>query len=141
MVDEISFGIIPLKKVEKEWHVLLINHKKGSFWAFPKGHSEKGETPRQAAERELFEETGLFVKKLLAEQTLSESYHFTRGKQLIHKTVVYFLAEVEGHVHLQVEEIYDSQWVKLSDAESHVTFPQAKAVIKQAVSLVPVLTV
>src|SRR5262245_48778919 len=114
MKHEKSFGVIPLKKHKGEWKVLLINHKKGSFWAFPKGHAEPGETPEQSAARELFEETGLKIVRKLTEKTLSETYHFRREAWLIKKTVLYFVAEVKGKIVLQPGEVYDCRWVKLS---------------------------
>lgn len=131
MRHERSFGIIPLKKIEGEWHVLLINHQKGGFWAFPKGHSEADETPIEAATRELSEETGLSISQLLFGQTLTESYHFTRDKQVIAKTVIYFIAEVTGQVQLQEEEVYDSKWVKLTEAEHYITFPESRSICRQ----------
>lgn len=133
--SETSYGIIPLKKFKEEWHVLLINHKKGGFWAFPKGHGEKDESPLRAAERELLEETGLAIHKILSEHSLQEAYDFYRGSKHIHKTVYYYLAEVDGTVKLQAEEVYDSKWVKLSEADRHITFSQAKELARQALQL------
>lgn len=135
-----SFGVIPLKKRKGGWYVLLIRHSNGKFWAFPKGHSEKGETPLQAASRELQEETGLTVLSVLFEQTLHETYRFTQGKHLIEKTVIYFVAEVKGRVHLQVSEVEASQWVKLAEAENVITFPESKFICRQVISLLQKLT-
>jgi len=42
--------------------VLLVLHKKLSIWLAPGGHLEPGELPHQAAEREVFEETGVHVR-------------------------------------------------------------------------------
>ena len=59
--------------------VLLVKNKKSeyvddpkSFWGFPKGHMEEGETPKDAAKREVSEETG-FVVELSDEKPLAES--------------------------------------------------------------------
>jgi 8-oxo-dGTP pyrophosphatase MutT (NUDIX family) len=41
--------------------VLLVKHKKLGIWLAPGGHIEEGELPHQAAEREVFEETGVKV--------------------------------------------------------------------------------
>lgn len=131
MLHERSFGIIPLKKIKGEWHVLLINHRKGGFWAFPKGHPEHGETPLEAAVRELKEETGLSIAELLFKKTVGESYLFKRENNLISKSVSYFIAEVKGEIKLQTEEIYDSKWVKLSEASEYITFPESKSICRQ----------
>ena len=39
--------------------VLLVRHHLRTTWEIPGGHLELGETPMQAAERELWEETGI----------------------------------------------------------------------------------
>lgn len=135
MTRESSFGVIPLKMQEGEWYVLLINHTKGGFWAFPKGHAEEGETPEQTAKRELYEETGLHVIRHLTERTFHEDYSFYRGKNLIHKKVVFFLSEVEGEVVLQPQEVYAYKWVKLTDAEHFITFSESKSICRQAVEI------
>lgn len=43
----------------REGRVLLLKHKKLGLWLPPGGHIDEGETPDQAALRELKEETGL----------------------------------------------------------------------------------
>lgn len=46
-------------------HVLLVNHR-WRGWVSPGGRVEAGETPREGASRELFEETGIRVELLAA---------------------------------------------------------------------------
>ncbi|HCR81561.1 MAG TPA: hypothetical protein DIV47_03745 [Candidatus Pacebacteria bacterium] len=59
--------------------VLLIKHKKLGYWLAPGGHVEEGELPHQAAEREVWEETGLKVKAVsagtLLQSSSQTSYH------------------------------------------------------------------
>lgn len=42
--------------------VLLVKHKKLGLWLNPGGHIDPGELPHEAAEREFYEETGVFVE-------------------------------------------------------------------------------
>jgi ADP-ribose pyrophosphatase YjhB (NUDIX family) len=42
--------------------VLLARHSEGDVWLLPGGGIEPGETPADAGVREMFEETGLFVR-------------------------------------------------------------------------------
>lgn len=44
--------------VDHTGHVLLVHRRDGQGWAFPGGHIEDGESPEDAARRELKEETG-----------------------------------------------------------------------------------
>jgi bis(5'-nucleosidyl)-tetraphosphatase len=127
---ETSYGIIPLRKNGLIWEVLLIQHQAG-HWSFPKGHAEIGETPKQAAERELFEETGLKVDHYLAEEPFSEKYYFSFQGQRIGKTVLYFLAQVKGDVLLQEKEVKSSLWVAVHQAEAVISFAEGKALCRQ----------
>src|SRR4051812_9589348 len=48
----------------KNKQYLLVYNKKYGNWSFPGGKLESGETPSQAAKREVFEETNLSVQDL-----------------------------------------------------------------------------
>lgn len=136
MKDVNCFGIIPLKMTDGHWQVLLIKHIRGNYWAFPKGHGEPGEDSHQSASRELEEETGLSIKKYLSDEAILEHYNFvSRGVQ-IHKTVTYFIAEVEGELSLQKEEIMDAKWTLLSQVEAEITFPEGKKLCRRVLQLI-----
>ncbi len=55
-LDDIEFVVI-FAKYKDKW--VYCWHKKRESFEHPGGHVEKGETPLQAAKRELFEETGI----------------------------------------------------------------------------------
>lgn len=138
MINDSSFGIIPLKKNQGIWHVLLIKQHQ-DFWSFPKGHGELGENPLETAKRELFEETGLIVKELLRQEPLIEQYRFFKDDVLVQKSVSYFMGTVDGQLKLQPEEILDAKWVVLQDAESQITYNEAKAVLKEAIQVLSLI--
>jgi bis(5'-nucleosidyl)-tetraphosphatase len=123
-MKDFSFGIIPLRRVEGRWEVLVIQHSAG-HWSFPKGHPDLGETEYQTAERELFEETGLSVINFLEVPALSESYSFDD----VQKTVKYFLAEVSGDLVLHPDELQDAKWTSIAKSLDVVTFPEAKNLV------------
>ena len=104
-VEEASYGIIPLKKEGEVWKVLLILHKGGKHWAFPKGRIDPGEEPLETAVRELKEETGLEVVEFVSREPLSDRYRFRRSGLMVTKSVDYFPAVVAGVVKLQPEEM------------------------------------
>lgn len=131
MKHDHSFGIIPIILEQNQWKVLLVQHHSG-HWAFPKGHPENHETPLESAERELFEETGLRVEKVLSTVALRENYFFRHQEQLINKKVDYFMALVEGKIVLQAEEIQASQWLSLEEAIVQMTFKEGKSLCLQA---------
>lgn len=125
-----SYGIIPLRKVDGAWQLFVIQHKAG-HWAFPKGHADPGESPRQAAERELLEESGLRVRRYVLPGTFSERYRFHHEGSLILKTVSYRAAEVEGDVTLQLDEVVDFCWVPIDDASSVLSFNEARKMVAE----------
>jgi len=136
MITERSYGIVPLEKKAGEWHVLLVQHSTARYWGFPKGHGEEGESPKQAAMRELLEETNLEVVRFLSDTVLDEHYHYKHNGQLISKMVSFFIAEVKGTVTLQAEEISGSKWVPLSHAVDSVTYESDKVICQQVIALI-----
>lgn len=123
--EDFSYGIIPLRRTPQGWETLLVQHQ-GGHWAFPKGHPEPGEEPHHSAIRELVEETGLEVVRLFDVEPLEEKYMFRWKEDLIAKTVIYFLAEVQGEVTLQQEELVDFSWELLTSAHKRATFPATR---------------
>ena len=107
--DDYSYGVIPLRKTEQGMLVFLINQYGSGgdvYWTFPKGHAEEGETPQEAAVRELHEETGL--RAVLADDArqYTQTYSFSDGHVNINKVVVYFSTFVDSpDYHLQEEEV------------------------------------
>lgn len=122
MTHEVSCGIIPIKKERGEYSVLLVRLYAG-HWGFPKGRQNPHENPLQTATRELLEETGLEVKHILLPQVFEENYM----KGVSPKTVLYFIAEVEGSVIPQSEEIADWGWFKMKQVADRITFEDLKS--------------
>jgi len=126
MLKSNCFGIIPLSYRENYYRAFLIQHLSGGHWGFPKGHSEKGESPKETAERELQEETGMEVIRYLPHPYLVEKYQYKLEEQLIDKTVRFYLAEVTPKYTLQSEEIIQGKWVPLKDLLTYVTFEEER---------------
>lgn len=55
----------------KDNKILLVKHKMLGIWLAPGGHVDANELPHQAAEREVFEETGIKVRAIDAHPTFS----------------------------------------------------------------------
>ncbi len=74
--------------------LLLIQDAKNR-WTIPKGHIEPGEEPRQTAEREIREETGLQEMKIL--QWLGKiNFRYRRQTSLVLMTTEIFLVRAGG---------------------------------------------
>ena len=131
-----SSGIIPFSKIDGEWKVFLIQYRGyEQYWGCPKGHLEPNETHEEAARRELKEETGLEVVHLLQKEPILEEFYWLKGNERRLKRTLFFIAEVEGEINLQNEEIVDGQWFSLTEAIAKVVHPEGKATLKQAEKL------
>lgn len=126
---EYSFGIIPLRKGLEGVDVFLIRNYEDKY-LFPKGHRSGDESPQQAAERELFEETGLVVERYLSIVPFKESYFVCREGKNIPKEVLYYAAFVSGSIVIQEEEIAGGEWVSLLEAEKKCSFPGLQKMVR-----------
>lgn len=105
--------------------VLLIQVKtmKGrKLWTFPKGHIEAGETPRQAALREVLEETG--YRAAIIKPLLKVRYAFTLRGNYVKKVVQWYLMKKLGRIGKHdSSEILAINWVSLNKAKELVEYP------------------
>jgi 8-oxo-dGTP pyrophosphatase MutT (NUDIX family) len=117
--------------MEAEPHVLLIRDPYGN-WGLPKGHLEEGEDTRQAAVREVAEETGLDHLELGPEVETIE-WFFRRRGGLIHKFCTFFLMRsAEGDVIPEVGEgITECAWLPFGEALERITYENARGTLKR----------
>ena len=110
---------------------LLLDY--GRFWDYPKGHVEKGESDRDAAVRELQEETGI-TDATVVEDFRDEIQYFFRDKTrgLIRKTVVFFLAQTHAHEVTVSHEHKGAEFLAYEEALKRVTYPTAKKTLHKA---------
>lgn len=98
--------------VLNERNELLVFYRRGS-WDLPKGKIDKGETPEQAAVREVQEETGL--KNLSLGDFLMYSYHIytLKGDRILKITSWYHMRTTDLELIPQTEEdITEIAWVE-----------------------------
>lgn len=90
-------------------------------WDFPGGHLKEGESHKQAAKREVKEETGLTVKGL--EQIGEEDKRM--------QVVFYRSTNYSGDIKLDKEENQEFKWIKLSEVDNYNTVPSVSKFVKQ----------
>lgn len=122
-IHEFSAGIIPFRVVNGVRKYLLL--KSGltlsELWEFPKGQIEKGEDAKTAALREFSEETGIPECNIIPGFKKVLKYFYRRGgKDLVAKTVTYFLGEVHTTRVKISHESTDYEWVTPEEAPRFV---------------------
>jgi 8-oxo-dGTP pyrophosphatase MutT (NUDIX family) len=102
-------------------------------WGLPKGHLEGGETPLQAAVREVAEETGLCELRVVDQLPTIDWFFRDHGK-LVHKFCHFFLIECcNGDPVPQLDEgISECIWRELEEALTTVTYANAREVLRVA---------
>lgn len=96
----------------KDSKVVVIKYKSGNikegYYDIPGGKIDKGETPEEAAIREMKEETGIKVKKLKSKGKMIIEY----PKRIFNLTI-FFSDECEGE--LQEFEENTSEWIDIEE--------------------------
>jgi len=129
MDRDYSYGVIPIWWDGEARQYLLVKHHAG-HWAFPKGHAEGDETRREAASRELAEETGINEGdcQVLPAPTFTEQYTFRKSDgRLVRKTVIYYIGLVGNTtVRPQEAEVADYAWGDATETRRRGTFAEAR---------------
>ncbi len=131
MIEETSAGIVLFRKEESKNLFLLLNYPSG-HWDFVKGKMEKDETIHETAVRETKEETGISDVAFLDNFEEWIEYNFQYQGELVHKKVVFFLAETNTkNVEISHEHL-NYTWVDYNTAMEKTTFDNAKTVLTKA---------
>jgi 8-oxo-dGTP diphosphatase len=133
--DEVSAGGVVVRRspADGSWEVCLIRVR--DAWSLPKGNVDKGETPVQAALREISEETGLPLDRLTVRAELPPAeYMYRRDGRLIGKIVHHYLVEAPSDAPLtpQLSEVDEAEWVPLDEAASRVAYKDLRAALQEA---------
>jgi len=129
MTKEKSCGALVLHKDGDKTKILILKHRLGGHWSFPKGHVEKNETELETAWREVYEETGIQIKIC---DNFREMVSYS-PKPGVCKDVVYFLGYAKDkETSMQVEEVSEIKWVDLSSAHEFLTYYNDKQLLKSA---------
>ena len=132
---DFSVGVVPVYKIAPGVFAFCIVRHAAGHWAFPKGHSEPGETEQETALRELHEETGITDINLYASQAFIETYSFMRGDVQYDKHVTYFVGETDSMQSETLEafksEVTEVAWLPYEKAKGTLTFPEAKRLLEE----------
>ena len=135
-----------LRSIRGRWHIAVIEPqgKRGpgateaSVLALPKGLVGQGEAPEAAAEREVFEETG--VQATLVGKLADIKYVYVRtwgDQQRVFKVVSFFLFRYRagkiGDITEEMRhEVEQAMWLPLDEAPAKLAYRGEREVVKKA---------
>jgi len=130
--EERAAGFVLFRRLPDRRLYLLLRHRDGGHWSFPKGRIESGEREREAAGREVAEETALEPPHPIGAFRAISAYRFKRGGRSISKTVVYFLGEaLSAGVRLS-DEHTDAAWLDAAAARERLTYAESRRILDEA---------
>jgi 8-oxo-dGTP pyrophosphatase MutT (NUDIX family) len=113
-------------------HVAVVRVR-DEIYALPKGHPSGGESPAEAAKREVREETG--VEAELVEKLGDIQYWYVREGQRVRKVVSFFLFRYSsGSVADHDHEVEEALWIPLEDAPARLAYKGEREMAESALS-------
>jgi 8-oxo-dGTP diphosphatase len=132
--NEFSAGGVVFRRTEKGPEVLVCKDASYHKWVLPKGLIGKGESPQQAAVREVSEEVGVRAR-LVEALGDPEKYIYTSRGVRVFKAVYYFLMEYEsGNEAEHDREMEEVKWTSIDEAIELMGYKGAKDVLRRAKS-------
>ena len=135
---EKSAGFVIYKKEKEKIKFLLLKYpseeRERDYWGLPKGHIEKGESVREAALRELYEETGIKEEEIKIHPEFRETnkYYFKHKGETIFKIVIYFLASTKKETITVSHEHSGFKWADFDQAMKLMPFKNTREIVKKA---------
>lgn len=128
-----------LAVVIRDGQVLLIqraNPPDAGLWGFPGGKLEFGETLLAAAERELFEETGVRAVARRVFTALDAYGHDENGVMVQHFALIAVQCDWQAGDPVAADDALDARWVPVTDMEHWLQLSlDVAAVARQAASM------
>ena len=134
-VDETSAGGLVVDRAAMRAALIARHDRRGRLvWSLPKGHVEPGETPQDAAVREVEEETGIRGRVLAPLGVID--FWFVAEQRRVHKTVHHYLLEAEcGELSDADIEVDQVAWVPLDEVAARLAYADERRLLDKVAGL------
>ena len=127
MIFEYSAGAF-IYRNEEGRRLFLVLTKTNGEKDLAKGHIEKDETAEQAADREIFEETGI-KPRFASGFNISTAYIFMKGGERIHKGVKFFIARADSDKVAISKEHVGYEWLSYDEMFEKVRYKDLRGIM------------
>ena len=142
--EQVSAGGIVFRRRDDLVEVALISVGEKSRWQLPKGLVGKGESPEEAALREVREEAGLEGELIAPVETVEYWYFGGAGRAgarvRFHKFVhFYLLRYARGRTSDHDHEVNEARWVEIGEAARMLAFKGERSALARARGMIEVM--
>ena len=124
--------------VFRDQEVLLVKRKKEpnkGQWSIPGGRQMIGETVAETAQRELLEETGVKVDRLLLVDVVDAIIPDVEGKIKYHYTLVDYMGQWQSGESRPGDDAKEVRWVRLNQLSSYSLLEKTINIIQKAAAM------
>ena len=138
-LNQVSAGGVVYRGDGNDTEVVIIRVVPEKRWQLPKGLIDDGETPEEAAVREVREESGINARIIAPLETIE--YWFTanwdNNRRRIHKFVHFFLMKYkDGDTSDHDHEVDEVRWVTVEEALRTLNFPTERDLVRKAAAMI-----
>jgi 8-oxo-dGTP diphosphatase len=122
-------GGLLVRRYDGRLQIALVHRPIHQDWSYPKGKLEEGETFEEAAQREVFEETGLVCRLL---RFIGHTEYIDRKGRP--KVVGYWVMSAEAGSFEPNEEVDELRWLDVATAGLFLTYERDRSLLSAMVA-------